>query len=68
MNDKKDGDPVYERPKCGFNTAGPFNSFNVAKLSALGHSRLINQRQGPTMPAVSPIADKREYGRIVRYV
>jgi hypothetical protein len=32
MNDKKDGDPVYERPKCVFNTAGPFNSFNVAKL------------------------------------
>jgi hypothetical protein len=32
MNDKKDGDPVYERPKCVFNTAGLFNSFNVAKL------------------------------------
>jgi Zn finger protein HypA/HybF involved in hydrogenase expression len=28
---KKEGDPVYECPKCGYNTAGPFNYQSITE-------------------------------------
>jgi hypothetical protein len=28
------GDPIYECPKCGFNTAGPFGFTRIAKSSS----------------------------------